>query len=295
MKRALNVIGSLCVLGVLFWWADAQAVIAQLRGVCTGWVAAAVAALTGVTALMAKRWQMLARSFDIEIDYRRALGEYYLSQMVNFVLPGGVAGDVTRAVRLRQNTTLVRAAQSVMADRILGQGVMFVLLGGALTVALLWPGGLNWPKAAWAGIGFGALAVVILGFVARGDHGTGRFLLEVGRLFGQMRLCILSLVIAGLLIFSFYACARAAGTDIPPAGWLTVIPLVLSAMLIPLSVGGWGWREGAAAALFPLIGAPVAAGIATGIVYGAAMMLAALPGLYFAWRVAPVPSPAHQH
>lgn len=284
MKRAINVTVSLVVLGLVLWWADTQAVIAQLRGVSLGWLAAAVAALTAVTALMAKRWQILARRFDIEIDYMRALGEYYLSQLVNLVLPGGVVGDVTRAVRLRQTADLTRAAQSVVADRILGQGVMFGVLGVGLAVALLWPGGIGWPPVTWIGLcaALGLLLAVYL--LTRIDTATGRFLRDVADLCTQARLSLLSLVIVGLLVFSFYACARATGTLVPASGWLTLIPLVLSAMLIPLSVGGWGWREGAAAALFPLIGAAPSAGIATGIAYGAAMMIAALPGLFFAWR-----------
>lgn len=284
MKRVFSILASAAVLGLVLWGADTQAVMAQLRGVSVAWLAAAVAALTAVTVLMAKRWQILARSFEVEIAYPRALGEYYLSQLVNLVLPGGVAGDVTRAVRQRHGATLARAAQSVVADRILGQGAMFSVLGIGMIVALLWPGGIDWPPAAWAAV-FAALgAIGALWVLTRFNTATGRFLREVAGLFGQVRLGLLSAMIVGLLVFSFYACARATGTHVPPAGWLTLIPLVLSAMLVPLSVGGWGWREGAAAALSPLIGAAPSAGIATGIAYGAAMMIAALPGLYFAWR-----------
>jgi len=53
-------------------------------------------------------------------------------------------------------------------------------------------------------------------------------------------------------------------------------------MLIPLSVAGWGWREGAAAALFPMFGASVEAGVAMGICYGTLVLIAALPGVAFA-------------
>lgn len=284
MKQAVNVIVSTGILGLILWWADTQAVLEQLRGASLGWLAAAVVALTLVTVLMAKRWQTLARSFDIDIHFPRALGEYYLSQLVNLVLPGGVAGDVTRAVRLRHSADLTRAAQSVAADRILGQGVMFGVLGIALAVALCLPGGIGWPAVTWLALvaALGALSLVSL--LARKNSATGRFVRLTMRLFTQIRLNLLSLAIVGLLIFAFYACASATGTDIPSSGWLTLIPLILSAMLIPLSVGGWGWREGAAAAMFPLIGATPSAGIATGIAYGVVMMIAALPGLYVAWR-----------
>jgi len=253
-----------------------------------------VTALTVATVLMAKRWQIVAHAFDIEISLPKAIAEYYIAQFVNLITPGGVAGDVARAVRARHGADLKRAAQSVAADRIVGQGVMFGLLGVGLTVSLSIPGGLAWSPTLWFAILAGVIAVVVAALVARRSDATGRFLRVTARLFTQPRLFALSLVIAGLLIFSIYACARATGTDIPPNGWFTLLPLVLSAMLIPLSVGGWGWREGAAAALFPLIGAAPAAGIATGIAYGGMMMIAALPGLYYAWRTSVGHNLTHQ-
>lgn len=284
MKHALNILVSLGILGLLVWWADVGTVTDQLRGASVVWLGWALAALTAATVLMALRWQIVARKFEIDIGLSNAVAEYYIAQLVNLCLPGGIAGDVTRAVRARHGANLTQAAQSVAAERIIGQGVMFTVLSGSLVVALCVPGGLAWPPQTWlallAGLGC-VLAVIVL---SRRSGATGRFLREVMRLLARVRLTLLSLVIAALLILSFYACARATGTTVPPAGWLTLVPLVLSAMLIPLSVGGWGWREGAAAALFPLIGATPSAGIVAGIAYGAMMIVAALPGLYFLWR-----------
>lgn len=72
---------------------------------------------------------------------------------------------------------------------------------------------------------------------------------------------------------------------------LVIVPLVLTAMIIPVGVAGWGWREGAAAALFPLAGASSAAGVAAGIVFGIAIMIAVLPAVPFLlWR-SPRPVP----
>lgn len=290
MKRTLNITVSVLVLALVVWWADAGAVIGHLRGASWGWLTVAGLSLTAVTFLMAKRWQIVARTVDLEIIYPRALGEYYIAQLVNLVLPGGVVGDVARAVRLRQAGDLTRAAQSVAADRIFGQAMMCAALGCGLFIALLIPGGIAWPAVAWVGIAAGIAVIGVVFAISRRAGPTARFLDLILRLFQNAQLLMLSLVITILLIFGLYACARATGTMIAPAGWLTLIPLVLSAMLIPLSIGGWGWREGAAAALFPMIGASPSAGIAMGIAYGAVMMIAALPGLYFVMRASVSPS-----
>lgn len=291
MKRALNIAVSLGVLALVIWWADAGAVVARLRGATVGWLVLAGVSLTVLTFAMAKRWQIVAQAVDIDISFRHAVAEYYIAQLANLLLPGGVVGDVARAVRVRQAGNMVRAAQSVAAERIVGQVVTFAALGMGLGMAMVVPGGIAWPAQTWIGLCGAMLATGIAIMVSRRAGPTGRFVHLIGRLLCTLRVLGLSLLVTALLIFSLYACARATGTVIPPAGWLTLIPLILSAMLIPLSVGGWGWREGAAAALFPLLGATPDAGIAMGISYGAMMMIAALPGLYFGLRTAPHPSP----
>lgn len=289
MKRVLNIIVSVLVLALVIWWADARAVIGRLQGAHWGWLAVSGLALTALTFLMARRWQIVANGFAIRIPYRVALREYYIAQMVNLVLPGGVAGDIARALRVRHAGDLLRAGQSVAADRLIGQMVTFAILGMALATALLLPGGIAWPAATWLG-GVALIVVCAAAFALSWRHGaTARFLRRVLHLLVAPRVLALSLLITALLSVSLYACARATGTIIPPSGWFTIIPLILSAMLVPLSVGGWGWREGAAAALFPLIGATADAGIATGIAYGAMMMIAAMPGLYFVLRAALLP------
>ncbi len=290
MRRAVNIIVSVVVLALVLWWADTGAVVGRLRGASPTWLALAGLALTVVTLLMAKRWQIIAHAVEIDIDYARAVAEYYIAQLVNLVLPGGVVGDVARAVRVRQKGDLTRAAQSVAADRIVGQVVMFTALGFGLIIALLVPGGIAWPAVTWIGIAAGIGMGAVVSVLSRRDGVTARFLRLILRLLQNLRLLALSLLIAVLLIFSLYACARATGTAIPHTGWFTLIPLVLSAMLVPLSIGGWGWREGAAAALFPLIGASSDAGIAMGIAFGGVMMIAALPGLYFGMRASPAAS-----
>ena len=134
----------------------------------------------------------------------------------------------------------------------------------------------------WGALGWTVLALIagitaIAGFLLNAEHAAGCFLRIALRLQCHPAILLHGVITTACLIFGFYASARAIGVAIPPEGWATLIPLVLCAMLLPLSIGGWGWREGAAAALFPLIGAPASAGVATGITYGVVLLIAALP------------------
>ncbi|WP_299508104.1 lysylphosphatidylglycerol synthase transmembrane domain-containing protein [uncultured Roseobacter sp.] len=281
MTRVVKVSVSVATLALLLWWADAEAVAERLRGADPMWLGVAWLSLTVSTFLMARRWQILTHALLIELPFKRALAEYYISQLVNAVLPGGVVGDVGRAIRIRHDGDLIRAAQSVAAERLIGQIAMFLFMAVGFACALLLPGGIAWPPITWLGLAALGVAALTATVFARRDTSTARFLRLVLGLMRNLHLILNAAVIVVLLIFSLYACARATDTIIPIGATFTLIPLVLSAMLIPLSVGGWGWREGAAAALFPLIGATPSAGIAMGIAYGTAITLAALPALVF--------------
>ncbi len=268
---------SLGCLAALLWWTEATGVWVRLRGADPVWIGLALLAMTVATLSMTRRWQRVARALGLRISYPLALREYYLAQLVNSTLPGGIAGDAARAFRMRHAADLKRAAQSVVIERLLGQIAMFGLMFAGFATAMTVSGGLDWPAASGAlpiGLAFCALLAC---FVSRCANAAGRFVHLILRLQRQPEMLTHSVVATGCLIFGFYACARATGTLIPAEGWTTLIPLILSAMLIPLSVGGWGWREGAAAALFPLIGASASAGIAAGIAYGAVVTIAALP------------------
>jgi hypothetical protein len=77
----------------------------------------------------------------------------------------------------------------------------------------------------------------------------------------------------------FVCAARAIGVTLPAATLLALVPPVLLAMLVPLSVAGWGIREGTAALVRGLVGLPPAQGVAVSMAYGLLVLLASLPGL----------------
>ncbi|ABG31921.1 UPF0104 family protein [Roseobacter denitrificans] len=284
MRWFVKLATSSAVMAALLWWTDPVIVANQLRGADARWLFAALASLTLLTALMAWRWQHVAQAFDIRISFTQAWREYYIAQLANMALPGGVVGDVGRAYRIRRQGDLVRAAQSVAAERLIGQISIFALMAAGFSCALMIPGGAAWPVWTWLAIAAYCIAMCGAVVFARGTSASARFMRLTLVLLKAPRMIGLALVITALLIFSFYACARATQTVIPLADLATLVPLILCAMLIPLSVGGLGWREGAAAALFPLIGASPGAGIAAGIAYGAVMLLAALPAVLLALK-----------
>lgn len=286
-RTASRLCASVGLVALVLWWTDAAEAGARLAATAPGWLALAAALLVAQTVLMALRWRLTAARLGIRIAPARAVGEYLLAQAVNATLPGGVLGDAARAVRSRDGAGLTRAAHAVMIERMAGQVAMAAVAATGLAVGLAVPGGIAWP--AWTGpaaataLAALALAPPLARRLARGSAAVAAFARSAREALlhpdALPRQAALGLAIAALNLLAFAACARATGTSLGPEAVATLVPLILAAMLVPLSVAGWGWREGAAAALFPLAGASPSAGVAAGLAFGAAVLATSVPGL----------------
>lgn len=287
----LQILGAVLLLG-LFWLnfdgAQALRILAQAD---RGWLAAALAALTAQTLLSAWRWRITARQLGQIIPGRYAVAEYYLAQVVNQSLPGGVVGDAGRALRARHRAGLRRSAAAVAIERLAGQLALFVTLLAGTLAATLVPGGLDLPLPILGLVavllGAGLLGILSVAFAGRlpGRAGVGaRDLRRMVRLTllsrnALSRQIVLNLAITGANLAAFAFCARATGTVLSPVQAAVLVPLILLTMILPFTISGWGWREGAAAALFPLIGASAAAGLAASLAFGLVFLASTLPGL----------------
>jgi hypothetical protein len=76
----------------------------------------------------------------------------------------------------------------------------------------------------------------------------------------------------------FWAAARAVGVALPFDVAIFVLPVTLMVMLVPITLNGWGLREGAAAMLWPVVGIAAQSAVAASVVFGAAVASAALLG-----------------
>lgn len=292
--RLLQFAVAIGLLVVVWRAANGGQAVELLRGAELSWLLLAVLLLTGQIMLSARRWRLTGERLGMTISWSQAWREYYLSQVVNQTLPGGVVGDATRAMRSKDTAGLVPAAHSVILERLAGQIALLAVCGGGLVASSLSPRGPDWP--AWL-VTFllTAGAVVLLLLVSgvllgrNGDSRAGRVVRDFSdsaatSLFSaqvRWRQLALSLGTAVSNIGGFWACAMAVGVAIPIAHALALIPLILIMMLIPVSVSGWGLREGASALLFPVIGFSAAEGFAASVAFGLVLIVIALPGLFF--------------
>jgi uncharacterized membrane protein YbhN (UPF0104 family) len=302
-------VGAGC-LALLWRVADGAAALGYLAAADIAWMAAALVLLTVQALLSAMRWRLTARQLGIELDRGPAVREYYLSQIVNQVLPGGVLGDAGRALRARGQAGLLASGQAVVFERLAGQIGLLVVFSAAVAGTWAVPGGFRGPDwllgvtlslpVAGATVfalycAGGRMRVFMLewlparivraakGLVAAFAHSVAAPEVRVPQGF-------MSLGTALCNIAAFACCAAAIGAPLPVPATLVLIPLILVTMLIPLTPAGWGLREGAAAALLPLAGATSAEGLAASVAFGLALLVSTLPGL-IAFALAAVPHP----
>lgn len=237
----------------------------------------------------ALRWRFTAGRLGGDIPRPLAIREYYVASFLNQSLPGGVAGDAIRAFRMRNagKGGWKQPAKAVLMERLSGQMAFFLL---ALCGLAVWPfvlkAGHTWLGVLPTVLGILSAGVVIaLGLTIAWRHfpSVRALMEEAAEVFLRDRALLvqsgLSLVIVATYVATFFVASDAVGADLPWAAALTVIPLALIAMLIPVGLGGWGTREVAAMALWPLAGASATEGLAASIVYGAVSLAGAAPGL----------------
>jgi len=256
-------------------------------------LAAGIGFVTTVCA--AWRWNLVARGLGVALPLRTATAAYYRSQLLNTALPGGVLGDVDRAVRHGNEAgNLGRGLRAVAWERSAGQVVQLVL---GLVVLFLLPSWVpTWVPLVVAGVVLGVLGggLLLRGRPPRGSSrgaralraaaGDIRYGLTARRAWPGIALASVAVVTGHLA--TLMLAARAAGAITPTVQLLPLAMLVLLATAVPTNIAGWGPREGMAAWAFGAAGLGAAQGVATATVYGLLSLAAispAAPLLVAAW------------
>lgn len=292
----IQVGASIAVLAGTLSFVDREQIWQSLRRVQPGWLVVTLAVLLAQFAVMAARWWLFARKLSAPLPYSRALSEYFLAGFLNQVLPFGVLGDVTRAVRHTRagwnepslGAGHARVVLAIVLERAAGQLGLWLVVATILPTWWMARNGL--PGHALA-VGFLASAIAIaLAVVAGISWRRRKASPELKRLmsdgwramFAPADLAAhlpLSLLLVAGHIFAFVAIAHGMGLSLPIALATRVVPLVLVATTLPLFMAGWGVREATVAGLYHLAGLRGAEGVAIAIVYGCSSLLASAPGI----------------
>jgi uncharacterized membrane protein YbhN (UPF0104 family) len=258
-----------------------------LRAVTWQAVVAAVTLTALTTVCSAWRWRVVARALGVDIGLPGAACAYYRSLFLNSVLPGGVLGDVHRAVTHgRRAGDVARAVRAVAWERLCGQVIQAVVTA---VVLLTLPSpvrpALPYVLAGVAGAA-GCAALVVRGLARRGRSRLTRAArtVAVDLRWGLLapgvwpRVTLASMLVVAGHTATFVIAARVAGSTAPLGELVALLMVVQTAGVIPLSIGGWGLREGAAAWAFAAAGLGAANGVTVATLYAVLMLAAVAPG-----------------
>ncbi|PPS72343.1 hypothetical protein BV882_18910 [Streptomyces sp. 46] len=290
VRTHLGTLAGTAILGVLFWRLGTGVFLDGLRRIDGVSLLLALGIGLVTTVCSAWRWAIVARGLRIRLPFGPAVADYYRALFLNAALPGGILGDVHRAVRHGQSEgDLRRGVKAVVLERTAGQLALFA--AGAV-VLLTMPSPVLAqtrhiaPLAALTALG--ALAVVVALRMNRATPSPrGRklrgFLAEAREGLLSRRngpgVVVSSVVVLAGYVAMFVLAARVAGSAASVAVLLPLAVLALLAMGLPLNVGGWGPREGVTAWAFGAAGLGAGRGLAVAVVYGVLSLVASLPGL----------------
>ncbi|MFC0434726.1 lysylphosphatidylglycerol synthase transmembrane domain-containing protein [Kutzneria buriramensis] len=287
----LKIVAGVAIIGVLLWRLGTGAFVDGLREIDLWGVAAALGIGFLTTLFSAWRWCVVADRLGLKLNLRTAVADYYGALFINAVLPGGVLGDVHRAVQNGHETGDVgRGVRAVVLERTGGQlAILAVGVGVLLTDPALIAKVIGDIVPAPAAIVIGLLLVIAAAIVLATSSRLPRWRKALATTMVDVRRSLLSrrswpaivvlsaATLAGHLAL-FVVAARAAGSTASIAQLLPLLVLALIAMGLPINVGGWGPREGVAALAFAAAGLGATQGVTTAVVYGVLTLISSLPG-----------------
>ena len=288
-----RVLGGAAIIALLIWRLGTGAFLDGLRVVDGGTILVAFGIGVATTVFSAWRWCLVARGLGMRLPLAAAIADYYKALFLNAALPGGVLGDVDRAVKHgRGEGDVGRGVRAVVLERTAGQ---VVLLAVGVTVLLTVPSPVlsnlreHAPLVALTGATVAGAAVIVLLACRRARRGASRTARAARAGLTEIRTGLLArrnwpgIVLASTVVLAghlamFVVAARAAGSS---ASLLRLAPLMLLALLamtLPVNIGGWGPREGVTAWAFGAAGLSATQGLTIAVVYGLFAFVAALPG-----------------
>ena len=244
----------------------------------------------GSTAVSAYRWQWIMRNLGFGQTFRFYWDSYFKGMFFNQGLPTSIGGDALRILDVARRGFRKRdVLLGIAVDRLTGLGALLLL---ALAAHLIKPELLPdrvylpivWLLAAGS-IGFASLAFLgrwsWLGRqpgLAMLKTVSERFLLALSR--HRLLLIASSLLVPLLAILSFFAAGWALGLRYDLLTYFAIVPPALVLTVVPVSIAGWGVREGVLIGLFSLIGAERETVLMMSLAYGIMLILVSLPGLF---------------
>jgi uncharacterized membrane protein YbhN (UPF0104 family) len=304
MRKLLALLIKAAVSGLLLYYAlsavNIGAIKDRLSQIDPRWIGLGLLLLLAQVLLLALRWRRIVIQCGSDLSLAQAFRFSMIAAFFNQTLPSSVGGDALRVWFLGKHANWRVAAYSVLLDRVIG-----VVALAAIVVACL-----PWTLALVRDpVGRAALLLIGWGFIAAGAIFVGlawprlqilqrwvptRHLAAVATVALSIlrsppalaAIFSLSIAIHMITTLAGWCAARAIGADIPLSYCLFLVPPVILLTAVPISIAGWGVREGAMVAAFAYAGLPQSDGLIVSLLFGAGFLAVGVIGGIF-WITGP--------
>ncbi|MEP7307128.1 MAG: lysylphosphatidylglycerol synthase transmembrane domain-containing protein [Acidobacteriota bacterium] len=286
--------------GYLLWKSHPRAVLAAGAGATWGPMAVAAALVGADRVLMAYRWLVLLCVVDpaARPPFTDVMRIFFVSTFVGTFLPASVGGDAVRAYSLaRLKVDGGDAVASVFMDRMLGvasvlimalvglglardlAGNVAIVLSLAVTTALCVATMLLIFSSAMSRL----VSAIVNWLPSVSVQNTMRRILESIRRYAKYRRQLVnvlasSIAVQVLRVIQAYYLGRGLGIDVSLVTYFAFIPLILLAMLLPVTFNGIGTSQAAFLWFFGQAGVPAASAFALSVLFVALGIIGNLPG-----------------
>ena len=305
VKRTLFIAAKLAVTGALAWYlvdkVDLRKSGEHLVTFDVGWGLPALGVVVLLFFVASFRWQIYARALSIHLPISTAFRLYLIGQFFGQVLPAGIGGDALRVWLLSRRSIAVGVgAASVLLERLTGFLGLLVLMAvllpltfsyvddtaARLTIAFLLAAG-GGAITTLVGLSFVPhlikrwRTIALVSKLAELASDTRRvgFMLKPA-----LSAFILSLLMHLLSVLTVYFLARGLNMEITALECLALIPVVVLISTLPISLAGWGVREGAMVAALTFVGVETSEALALSILFGLTLLVVSLLGAIF-WLI----------
>lgn len=270
---------------------DWSGTLAQTAGADLVCLVAAALLIFGQFSIAAMRYLVIARGLGIRLGVLSSFKFVYVGQFFNLVLPSTIGGDAVRGWIMWKSGIDGRAtALSIVLDRIAA------VLGLILTVIVTQPfmpalAGRGFILGSWAVIAAaigGIAAAFCVGMIPprlRRLQAVGLFCQlssDLRRIFLAPGIAVRSIGFGVLgqlnLSLAMYVLAFGLQIDLGLIDCLVVWPIIVLVTMLPISIAGWGLREGAMVVALGQFGVSADSALILSILIGLINSAVALPG-----------------
>jgi uncharacterized membrane protein YbhN (UPF0104 family) len=274
---------------------DMAPVVMQLAAMSPAAAAGAEALLLVQLLLLALRWQVVNRMVGAPMQAGQVLRLTAIGNFFNQVLPSGFAGDAARAwLSAREGVRLGPAVRAIVCDRVIGLLVLIVMVSVTLVAvpditADKVPGSRSFGLVALLGVA-GLAGLFLVGEPVARLLSRHRLTRSLGTLADDLHralfrsgsssaaVVIVAVAVQLLNAAAMYWCAKGLRVDLDFGAALVIVPAVMLVSMAPISLAGWGVREGAMIVGLGLAGIVPADALAVSVAYGLLQLALGLLG-----------------